>query len=32
VTAILKSLKANNRTEAVIAANALGWVMPPVES
>lgn len=31
VTAILKSLKANNRTEAVIAANALGWVMPPVE-
>ena len=31
VTAILKSLKANNRTEAVIAVNALGWDMPAVE-
>ena len=31
VTAILKSLNASNRTEAVIAANQLGWVMPQVE-
>jgi len=31
VTAILKSLKASNRTEAVIAAGALGWDLPAVE-
>ena len=31
VTAILKSLGVNNRTEAVVAANARGLVMPPVE-
>jgi DNA-binding NarL/FixJ family response regulator len=28
VTAILKALKASNRTEAVIAASALGWELP----
>ena len=28
VTAILKALKATNRTEAVIAANELGWKLP----
>jgi DNA-binding NarL/FixJ family response regulator len=28
VTAILKALKVSNRTEAVIAANHLGWVFP----
>jgi DNA-binding NarL/FixJ family response regulator len=31
VTAILKSLKASNRTEAVIMVNALGWELPQVE-
>ena len=31
VTAILKSLKASNRTEAVITAGALGWDLPSVE-
>jgi len=30
VTAILKSLKVANRTEAVIAAAALGWKLPQV--
>jgi DNA-binding NarL/FixJ family response regulator len=30
VTAILKALKAANRTEAVIAAGALGWELPRV--
>jgi DNA-binding NarL/FixJ family response regulator len=29
VTAILKALKVSNRTEAVIAANNLGWKLPP---
>jgi DNA-binding NarL/FixJ family response regulator len=29
VTAILKALKASNRTEAVIKAEQLGWVLPP---
>ena len=28
VTAILKALKVTNRTEAVIAANELGWKLP----
>jgi DNA-binding NarL/FixJ family response regulator len=28
VTAILKALKVSNRTEAVIAANQLGWEFP----
>jgi DNA-binding CsgD family transcriptional regulator len=28
VTAILKALKANNRTEAVVAVGALGWQLP----
>ncbi len=31
VTAILKSLKVTNRTEAVIKVGALGWKLPPVE-
>ena len=31
VTAILKSLNASNRTEAVVAAGALGWELPQVE-
>jgi DNA-binding NarL/FixJ family response regulator len=31
VTAILKALKASNRTEAVIMVGALGWKLPPVE-
>ena len=30
VTAILKALKARNRTEAVIAVAALGWKLPRV--
>jgi DNA-binding NarL/FixJ family response regulator len=30
VTAILKALNATNRTEAVIAASALGWDLPRV--
>jgi DNA-binding NarL/FixJ family response regulator len=30
VTAILKALKVTNRTEAVIAANELGWDLTPV--
>jgi DNA-binding NarL/FixJ family response regulator len=30
VTAILKALKVSNRTEAVIAVGALGWVLPQV--
>jgi DNA-binding NarL/FixJ family response regulator len=30
VTAILKALKVSNRTEAVVAVGALGWVMPQV--
>jgi DNA-binding NarL/FixJ family response regulator len=30
VTAILKALKVTNRTEAVIAAGALGWELPAV--
>jgi DNA-binding NarL/FixJ family response regulator len=29
VTAILKSLKVTNRTEAVVAVNELGWDLPP---
>ena len=29
VTAILKSLKVTNRTEAVVAVNELGWALPP---
>jgi DNA-binding NarL/FixJ family response regulator len=28
VSAILKALKVNNRTEAVVAATALGWSFP----
>ncbi len=28
VTAILKAFKVTNRTEAVIAANELGWKLP----
>jgi DNA-binding NarL/FixJ family response regulator len=31
VTAILKALKASNRTEAVIMVGALGWELPHVE-
>src|ERR1700676_302387 len=31
VTAILKALKASNRTEAVIMVSALGWELPQVE-
>jgi DNA-binding NarL/FixJ family response regulator len=31
VTAILKSLKASNRTEAVIMVGALGWELPQIE-
>jgi DNA-binding NarL/FixJ family response regulator len=31
VTAILKALKVNNRTEAVLAVNELGWNLPPIE-
>ena len=31
VTAILKALKASNRTEAVIMVGALGWELPQVE-
>jgi DNA-binding NarL/FixJ family response regulator len=31
VTAILKALKASNRTEAVIMVGALGWELPPTE-
>jgi DNA-binding NarL/FixJ family response regulator len=31
VTAILKALKASNRTEAVIMVSALGWELPHVE-
>jgi DNA-binding NarL/FixJ family response regulator len=31
VTAILKALKASNRTEAVIMVGALGWKLPHVE-
>jgi len=31
VTAILKALKASNRTEAVIMVGALGWVLPQIE-
>src|SRR5262249_5995962 len=30
VTAILKALKVSNRTEAVIAVVALGWVLPRI--
>src|SRR5262245_14967722 len=30
VTSILKALKVTNRTEAVIAVNALGWKLPPM--
>ena len=30
VTAILKALKVTNRTEAVIAANELGWKLPTI--
>jgi DNA-binding NarL/FixJ family response regulator len=29
VTSILTALKVTNRTEAVIAVNALGWKLPP---
>jgi DNA-binding NarL/FixJ family response regulator len=32
VTAILKALKASNRTEAVIMVGALGWELPQLES
>jgi DNA-binding NarL/FixJ family response regulator len=32
VTAIFKALKVSNRTEAVIAANALGWQLQPPQS
>jgi DNA-binding NarL/FixJ family response regulator len=28
VTAILKSLKVSNRTEAVVAVSDLGWTLP----
>jgi DNA-binding NarL/FixJ family response regulator len=31
VTAILKALKASNRTEAVIMVGALGWKLPQIE-
>jgi DNA-binding NarL/FixJ family response regulator len=31
VTAILKALKASNRTEAVIMVGALGWELPQIE-
>jgi DNA-binding NarL/FixJ family response regulator len=31
VTAILKALKASNRTEAVIMVGALGWELPKIE-
>ena len=31
VTAILKALNANNRTEAVIMVGALGWKLPQIE-
>jgi DNA-binding NarL/FixJ family response regulator len=30
VTAILRALKVSNRTEAVLAVGALGWVLPPM--
>ena len=30
VTVILRALKVENRTEAVIAAGALGWELPPI--
>jgi DNA-binding NarL/FixJ family response regulator len=32
VTAILRALKAHNRTEAVIAAGALGLLLPPQDA
>jgi DNA-binding NarL/FixJ family response regulator len=32
VTAILKALKASNRTEAVIMVGALGWELPRIEA
>jgi DNA-binding NarL/FixJ family response regulator len=32
VSAILKALKVSNRTEAVVAANALKWELPPVSN
>ena len=31
VTAILKALKASNRTEAVITVGALNWELPQIE-
>jgi DNA-binding NarL/FixJ family response regulator len=31
VTAILKALKASNRTEAVVRVGALGWELPGLE-
>jgi DNA-binding NarL/FixJ family response regulator len=31
VTAILKALKASNRTEAVVMVGTLGWELPRVE-